>query len=197
MIAESGPGRIVEVDSDGKIQREVKLKVDHPDPHRDTRLVRKLASGNYLACHEGDGCVREYDATGKVVWEFTLAGDQKGFSHKGSGTAVFGAIRLPNGNTLIATGNGHSVIEVTPQHEVVWSLTSEDLPGVKLTWVTTLELAPSGNIVIGNCHAGMGQPQIIEVTRDKKLVWAFYDFANLGDAVSNSQILDWNGKSIR
>ena len=29
------------------------------------------------------------------------------------GKKVFNAIRLPNGNTLIATGNGHSVLEVT------------------------------------------------------------------------------------
>ena len=43
-----------------------------PDPHRDTRMVRKLDSGNYLVCHEGDGCVREYDAAGKVVWEYKL-----------------------------------------------------------------------------------------------------------------------------
>src|SRR5262245_56045400 len=43
MIAESGPARIIEVDKDGKVHREVKLKVNNPNPHSDTRLVRKLA----------------------------------------------------------------------------------------------------------------------------------------------------------
>ena len=59
MIAESGPARIIEIDREGKIHREIKLKVDHPHPHRDTRLARKIPSGNYLVCHEGDGKVRE------------------------------------------------------------------------------------------------------------------------------------------
>src|SRR6185436_11616465 len=41
MIAESGPARIIEVDKDGAVKHEVKLKVDHPSAHSDTRLVRK------------------------------------------------------------------------------------------------------------------------------------------------------------
>lgn len=90
MIAESGNRRIVEVDKDGKIVKEVPLTVNKPDPHRDTRMVRKLESGNYLVCHEGDGCVREYDEKGKVVWTYTLdlggrarAGPRSGRSRHG------------------------------------------------------------------------------------------------------------------
>ena len=72
MVAESGNARIVEVDQDGKIVYELPLTVDKPNPHRDTRMARKLDNGNYLVCHEGDGKVREYDPTGKVVWTYTL-----------------------------------------------------------------------------------------------------------------------------
>ena len=54
MIAESGSARIIEVDRDGKIQKEIKLKVNNPHPHMDTRLARKIANGNYLVCHEGE-----------------------------------------------------------------------------------------------------------------------------------------------
>src|SRR5688572_12777865 len=57
MVAESGNRRIVEVDSQGKIVKEVPLTVENPHPHRDTRLARKLNNGNYLVCHEGDGAV--------------------------------------------------------------------------------------------------------------------------------------------
>jgi len=197
MIAESGPGRIIEVDRTGKIVHEIKLKVDHPDPHRDTRMARKIANGNYLVCHEGDGHVREYDPDGKVVWDYAIPGEGGTFEHKGSGTAVFGAVRLPNDNTLIATGNGHSVIEVEKSGKIVWSLTSKDLPNVELAWVTTLEVLPNGNRVIGNCHAGEKNPQIIEVTPEKKLVWSFHDFDHLGDALSNSQLLDVTDGVIR
>ena len=72
LIAESGNQRLIEVDRVGKIVREIPLTVDKPDPHRDTRLARKLDDGHYLVCHEGDGKVREYDDKGKVVWSYTL-----------------------------------------------------------------------------------------------------------------------------
>ncbi len=118
MIAESGPARIIEVDAEGKIVHQIALKVSKPHPHRDTRLVRKLQNSNYLVCHEGDGVVREYDSTGKTVWEFEvpLFGKQPAGGH---GVTAFGnqcycALRLSNGNTLISTGNGHGIIEVTP-----------------------------------------------------------------------------------
>jgi len=200
MIAESGTARIIEVDRDGRLLKEVKLSVDNPHPHTDTRLVRKLKNGNYLVCHEGDGKLREYDALSNVVWEYEVPlFDQErknGHGPESFGNKLFGAVRLTNGNTLIATGNGHSVIEVTPKKEVVWHLKQNDLEGITLAWVTTLEVLPSGNIVIGNCHAGPGQPLLVEVEpKSKTLVWKFEQFETFGNSVSNSQILDVN--SIR
>ncbi|HEX8913466.1 MAG TPA: PQQ-binding-like beta-propeller repeat protein [Humisphaera sp.] len=194
MIAESGPARIIEVDKDGKLVKEVKLKTNHPSTHSDTRLARKLDTGNYLVCQEADGTLREYDAAGKVVWEYEVPlFDKKpagGHGPEAWGNHLFGALRLPNGNTLIATGNGHSVIEVTPEKKVVWHLAQKDLEGVTLAWVTTLQVLPNGNIVIGNCHATDKNPQVIEVTREKKLVWQYKDFKTFGDATSNSMVVD-------
>ena len=104
-------------------------------------------------------------------------------------------MRLPNGNTLITTGNGHSVMEVTPKKEIVWKLDQSDLPGVTLAWVTTLEVLPDGNYVIGNCHAGAGQPLLVEIDpKTKKVVWKFDQFDTYGNSVSNSQILDAAGR---
>lgn len=196
MIAESGIGRIIEVDRDGKIQNQLKLKVNHPHPHTDTRLARKLATGNYLVCHEGDGFVREYDGkSGEVVWEYEVPmfGKQAKGGHgpEAFGNKCFAAVRLANGNTLIATGNGHSVIEVTAKKDVVWKIEQSDLPGITLAWVTTLEVLPNGNYVIGNCHAGAGQPLLVEIEpKSKKVVWMFDQFARYGNSVSNSQLLD-------
>ena len=197
MIAESGPSRIIEVDRDGKLLAEIKLKLKGSHPHKDTRLVRKLESGNYLVCHEGEGAVREYNKKGEVVWDFAvpLFGEQPRGGHgpEGFGNAVFSAVRLANGNTLVGTGNGHSVLEVTPDQKVVWSLKQGELPGITLAWVTTLQVLPNGNIVIGNCHAGKENPQIIEITRDKQVVWTFRDFKMFGNSMPNSQILDVGG----
>jgi hypothetical protein len=197
MVAESGNRRIVEVDREGKIVREIQLTVDNPHPHHDTRLARKLASGNYLVCHERDGKIREYDAEGKVVWtyELDLGGRPAAPGHgpEGHGTDVFGALRLPSGNTLVACGNGNRVIEVTPEGKTVWSVDQKDLPGITLAWVTTLQVLPSGNLIIGNCHAGSENPQLIEVTRDKQVVWKFQDFQNFGNNLAAGMVLDVPG----
>lgn len=195
MIAESGPGRIIEIDRDGKLLHEIKLKVEHPNPHTDTRLARKLESGNYLVCHEGDGAIREYAPTGQVVWEYSvpLFGKQPKGGHgpEAFGNKAFCALRLNNGNTLIATGNGHSVLEVTPAKKIVWQLHQQDLPGITLAWVTTLEVLPSGNYLIGNCHAGKGQPLLVEIEpQTKKMVWKLDQFDTFGNNVSNSKVLN-------
>lgn len=198
MIAETGNKRIIEVDKNDKIVKETPLTIDKPDAHRDTRMVRKLKNGHYLVCHENDGKVREYEpGTGKVVWTYAL--DLDGLpetgTHQGHGTHVFGAIRLPSGNTLIACGDGNRVIEVTPEGKEVWRVGTTELPGIHLYWVTTLQLLPNGNIVIGNTHAGPENPQLIEVTHDKakKVVWTFQNMTDFGNDLCASQILDVRG----
>jgi PQQ-like domain len=194
MVAETGNKRIVEVDKDGKIVKEVPLTVNKPDPHRDTRMVRKLDTGNYLVCHEGDGCVREYDDKGKVVWEYKidLNGRPRSDGHgpEGHGTEVFGAIRLANGNTMIAGGNNNRVMEVDKDGKIVWSIDQKELPGITLAWVTTLQMLPNGNLIVGNCHAGPENPQLFEVTRDKKIVWTFKNFEVFGNSTATAQVLD-------
>ncbi len=202
MIAESGPARIIEIDRAGKLLHQFKLQVDHPHPHTDTRLARKLKNGHYLVCHEGDGVVREYDSAGKVTWEYPvpLFGKERKEGHgpEAFGNKCFGAVRLPNGNTLVSTGNGHSVLEVTPQKEIVWQIHQNDLPGITLAWVTTLEVLPNGHYVIGNCHAGPKQPLLIELDpKTKRVVWTLDRYDTFGNSVSNSQLLDLERPSLR
>ena len=178
MIAESGRRRIIEVDKLRAIHRSIPLTVDKPHHHRDTRLVRLLKNGNYLVCHEADEMVREYDGTGKVVWEYDV------------GSKVYGAIGLRNGNYLIATGDGNSVIEVTKDGKTVWEIAGQ-VPGtnIRMKWMTTLRERENGNLIIGNCHAGRENPQMFEITRDKKVVWRFHDFTNFGDGMAAGEVL--------
>ena len=121
-IAESGVGRIIEVDKEGKIHSEVKLG---SDGRQNTRLVRRLDNGNYLACAERPGVVTEYNAKSEVVWEYPI------------NTRVYGAIRLRSGNTLIASGSGNSIVEVTPGGKVAWEIKGT-VPGteIALKWTT-------------------------------------------------------------
>lgn len=201
LVAESGNKRLVEVDRSGKIVNEVALKVNNPNPHRDTRLVRKTSEGTYLVCHEGDGAVREYDSKGKVVWTHTLdlAGRPRSGGHgpEGHGTEVYGAFRSRKGTTFIASGNGNRVYEVDRGGKTLWALEQKELPGIVLAWVTTLHLLPNGNIIVGNCHAGPENPQLIEVTRDKKVVWSFKDFSVFGNGLAAAHVVGVPEGTIR
>ena len=184
LIAESGIGRIIEVDKEGKIQAEVKLQ---EGGRQNTRMVRKLDNGNYLVCAENPGVVTEYNAKSEVVWEYPIM------------TRVFGAIRLRNGNTLIASGGGASVVEVTPEKKLVWEI-KDSLSDAKITlkWMTFLTELDNGNFVVGNCHAGEKSPQIFEITRDKKVVWQFNQYETFGNGMACSQLLnDEQAKLVR
>lgn len=176
MIAESGVGRFIHVDKDGKKIKEVPMG---EGGRKKTRLVRMLDNGNYLACAEQPGVVTEYDAAGKVVWEYETK------------TRVYGAIRLKNGNTLIATGSGNSVIEVSPEKKVVWDITKK-VPDteIEIGWTTTLQELSNGNYMIGNCHAGDKNPQVFEITKDKKVVWEFDQWELVGNGLACWQVLD-------
>ena len=203
MIAESGIARIIEVDRQGVIQHSIPLVVDNPSTHSDTRLVRSTSQGTYLVAHEADGKVREYDrASGEVIWEYEVpmfGKDPKpGHGPEAYGNRLFAALRLDSGNTLIATGNGHGVIEVTPEKKVVWQIQQDDLEGIRLAWVTTLEVLPENRIVIGNCHAGPGQPLLVELDREsKKVLWTLDGHQSFGNNVSNSLLVDMVGQSLR
>ena len=60
--------------------------------------------------------------------------------------------------------------------------------------VLHLEIDPERT---GNTHAGPNNPQLIEVTRDKQVVWTLKDFKNLGNATAATQVLGVEGKVIR
>jgi outer membrane protein assembly factor BamB len=184
-IFESGSCRVIHIDMAGALLAQVPLTVDHPDAHRDTRNARRLDNGHFLVAHEGDNKVREYDEKGAVVWSYDVK------------SKVYGVLRLTNGNTLMATGDGHRLLEVDKTGAEVWSIGQHELPGITLAWLTQIERLPNGNTIVVNCHAGPDNPQIIEVTRDKKVVWSFRDFEHFGNAMAVASILDAPAGTIR
>jgi hypothetical protein len=61
-----------------------------------------------------------------------------------------------------------------------------------------LEVLPGGHYVIGNCHAGPGNPLLIELDpKTKQVVWKFDRFDTFGNSVSNSQLLDAGEGTLR
>ena len=181
-IIESGVGRVIEVGKDGKLINQFPLK---RDGRQDTRWVRQTPKGHWLVSSERPGVVTEYDKSGKLVWDYLIK------------TRVYGAIRLRNGNTLIASGGGKSVVEVNPEKEIVWQI-KDKVPGTEigLGWMTCLQELPNGNRIVGNCHAGPDNPQIFEITKDKKVVWEFDEFELVGNGLACWQVLDDKQSSL-
>jgi len=56
---------------------------------------------------------------------------------------------------------------------------------------------PNGNIVFGNTHAGPDNPQLIEVTRDKKVVWTLDNWKVFGNDLCAVWLMDAKRGTIR
>ncbi len=183
LLTEAGAKpRLLEVDRDGKILVEIALQAQTKDQHLQTRMARKLPSGNYLVPQLLDRVVREYSPEGKIVWEVKTP------------DMPFTAIRLDDGNTLIGCTLGNLVIEVTKEGKTVWQLTNDDLPGKPINDACGVQRLPNGNTVVTSHHAKATETKLLEVTRDKKLVWSYTDDRPSG--IHHFQILETNGKAL-
>jgi hypothetical protein len=179
LLAEQGPCQAVEVSPQGEVVRITPLKTSQEAYHLQVRNIHKLANGNILAAHEGEGAVREVDVEGKVVWEFI------GLENAGD------AQRLPNGNTLISCGTQKRVIEVTPDKKIAWEFSAKDAPELNITWVSSIQPLPNGNLIIGNFLRGQEGKgaHVFEVTRDKKVVWKWDDHSFIS-SLTTVRVLD-------
>ena len=183
MFTEAGSKpRLIEVSREGKIIVDMPIQAQTKDHHLQTRMARKLPNGNYLIPQLLDKVVREYSPDGKIVWEVKTP------------NWPFTAIRLPDGNTLINCTLGNLVIEVDPKGKTVWSLSNDDLPGKPINDACGGHRLPNGNTVITSHHAKANETKLIEVNRDKKIVWTYTNSKNA--SIHHFQILDTNGVAI-
>jgi hypothetical protein len=186
MLTEAGDKpRLLEVARDGSIKVEIPLGCQTTNHHLQSRMARKLPNGHYLVPQEK--AVREYDASGKVVWERqSPESDQDNRS--------FCCLRNAAGHTLISLTLGNHIIEVDASGKIVWELHDGDLPGVPVNRTTALSWLPNGNIVFSNYAARAPQAKVVEITREKKVVWTYTDATTQG--VHELQLLDDNGKPL-
>jgi outer membrane protein assembly factor BamB len=158
--------------------------------HGQFRHIRMTPAGTILVGHIGEGKVVEYDLNGNVVWSVKAEN-------------AWQCLRLDNGNTLITGDARHYVREINPKGEIVWEFTQADVPDIKLFNIQGAERLANGNTVFCNwCPNGLKDAklwpqtvQVLEVSPDKKLVWALRSWdapADLGTATS-IQLLDEPG----
>ncbi len=124
------------------------------NPHR-------LANGNTLIAEALVDRVIEVSRDGKIVWEYTGV------------VYPTDTQRLGNGNTLIADKGNKRIIEVTRDKEIVWEYLGGGQELIALYGVRALD---NGNVLIaeqGNRMDPNSRARIIEVTRDKEIVWEY------------------------
>jgi hypothetical protein len=170
----------------GKVEKEIVLPTRDPNHvHGQFRHIRMTKSGTFLVAHLDLGKVVEYNKDGKELWSVPAP-------------SAWAAVRLKNGNTLISGNQNGWVREVNSRGETVWEINKDDLPGIHLYTVQEVERLANGNTLINNWIGGVKRPdwptvvQLIEVTPDKKVVWALKDWETLGPA-SSTQLLDQPG----
>jgi hypothetical protein len=163
----------------GAVEKEFPLQVKHPvQVHPQFRHARLTAQGTLLVAHMDLGKVVEYDAEGKELWSFPAPG-------------AWSANPLANGNVLITDRVG--VREVTRRGDTVWSWTPADAPGYKFASLQNAWRLKNGDTVINNwvnewtknADNAPGSVQAIEVTPEKKIVWALREWGTGADSTAN------------
>lgn len=154
-----------------------------PNPdniHGQYRRARITADGTYLVSVFGLGYVVEYDKDFKEIWRYACR-------------QPWSALRLKNGNTLITNEADSKAQEVNKKGETVWEFnTKTDLPEAYqfATAPQTCTRLANGNTIFTSRGDNNGKgPQMVEVTRDKKVVWVMQDWKTVGP-VTTVQVLD-------
>jgi hypothetical protein len=170
----------------GAVEKELPLQVKKPvTVHPQFRRVRLTPQGTLLVAHMDLGKVVEYDSDGHELWSFPAPG-------------AWSANPLANGNVLITDRLG--VREVTRRGDSVWSWSKPDTPDYKFASLQNASRLKNGDTVINNWvnewtkngDNAPGSAQAIEVTPDRKVVWALREWGpevNLGPATT-IQFLD-------
>ncbi|MEO2030816.1 MAG: hypothetical protein ABGZ35_01900 [Planctomycetaceae bacterium] len=190
LVAELGPEpQAIVINRAGEVLSTMPFQCQTENAHMQTRMLRLLPDGNYIAPHLLDFAVKEYDpATGDVVRVF--ATDDRGREKR---DWPFTAIRLPNGQTLVGCTNGNRVIELDADGQIVWSVTNEDIGEALFNDACGVQRLPNGNTVICSYHAQGDEVKLFEVTRGKTVVWRY---SGMEKSFHHAQILTTNGQPL-
>jgi hypothetical protein len=160
VIADNGPMKVIEIDKDMKVVWEFAVPNDNKRKTPTMRQVRRLENGNTLISASTEDKVIEVAPDKKIVWTYNVP-------------FPYLATRLPNGNTLISSGDGYGsprgwfVIEVDPAGKTVWKYGGADAPkDQQLRFPSGHLRLPNGNTLIAEAQTGT----IREVTPGKETV---------------------------
>ena len=165
--------QLLEVGRDGKIEVCVPLKPETPNAHMQTRMARKMPNGNYMVPHLLAFAVKEYQPDGTVVR--TIKTDLAKLGGRKERNWPFTAIRVGDGKILSNLTNGNKCVEFDSKGRVTWRLDNSHVDG-RLADPCGGQRLTNGNTVICSYGQKKGDmPKIFEVTKDKKVVWEYFN----------------------
>jgi hypothetical protein len=162
-------------------------------PSLDPRSVQDLGNGNVLIASRDGNRVLEVDASGRVIWAYTMAEYEAAFGTD-AGFAPFGVQRFSAGDgsqhTLITLRKGQPVFEIDENKMLVWHYgtgVSGSGPGQLVDAFSATRL-PSGNTLIADNQGS----RVIEVNSSGDIVW---QYGTAGELASENGyapgLLDW------
>lgn len=176
LVIQNGlPARLMVIHTpDGRKETEFELPTNGNAKmvHTQFRRARMTAAGAFLVAHHDQDEVVEYNAQGRAIWRVAAR-------------IPWCAVRLRGGHTLISSHDAY-VREVDAEGRVVWEFTQKDVPDIAVWCLQEASRLDNGNTLISNwCPVGVvdaqgakasekwqSTVQALEVTADKKVVWA-------------------------
>ena len=190
LIVERGvKPQLLEVREDGSIAVTVPLKPDTQNGHMQTRMARKLPNGNYIVPHLLAFAVKEYKPDGTVVR--TIKTDLEELGGRKARNWPFTAIQLKGGNLLVNLTNGNKTVEFDPSGKVVWRVDNSHVDGRFADPCGGQRLANGNTLICSYGQRKGDMPKLFEVTRDKKVVWEYFNPAVRAHEV---HVISTNGK---
>jgi hypothetical protein len=177
------------VRKDGSVAVTVPLKPDTTNGHMQTRMARKLPNGNYIVPHLLAFAVKEYKPDGTVVR--TIRTDLEELGGRKARNWPFTAIQLKGGNLLVNLTNGNKTVEFDPSGNVAWRVDNSHVDGRFADPCGGQRLANGNTLICSYGQRKGDMPKLFEVTRDKKVVWEYFNPAVKAHEV---HVISTNGK---
>tara|TARA_B100001057_G_scaffold67404_2_gene61112 strand:- start:131 stop:1072 length:942 start_codon:yes stop_codon:yes gene_type:complete len=181
--------QLLEVRQDGSVALTVPLKPDTQNGHMQTRMARKLPNGNYIVPHLLAFAVKEYKPDGTVVR--TIKTDLEELGGRKARNWPFTAIHLKGGNLLVNLTNGNKTVEFDPSGKVAWRVDNSHVDGRFADPCGGQRLANGNTLICSYGQRKGDMPKLFEVTRDKKVVWEYFNPAVRAHEV---HVVSTNGK---
>jgi outer membrane protein assembly factor BamB len=181
IVGVEGKNIFYEFDKKGKLVRETKVDIQSKHVHGTFRFVQRTNHNTYLIPVTAENQFREVDLDGETVRLY-----------KYKGNSAISALRLGNGNTILGPGDSGELVEVDKDDKIVWKISNDNLPDLKINFVAGLCLM-NNILFVANYgiheNASNELPQFFAIDRKSKMVvWRAWS-KNIGN-VSQIQIID-------